>query len=133
MCNNQRRGVLQVRTEHSSWESEGDSPLHTNERVCSETVVMCGPENTTENDHKRSWILFAESFHDEFHDESVARTDGDVDENVSTTRPLTHRGPHNERARGKCGHEGRCESGARVQRPPGSAKNKGRGDSTGFR
>ena len=59
----------------------------------------------------------------------MARADGDDDENVSTTRPLSTGASHRACSRG-------CDTKTlRVWCPraaaPGSAKNKGRGDSTG--
>ena len=60
VCNNQCRGVLQVRTEHSSWKIEEDSQ-DTPMRGCAANNRDVWSGNTTENDHERSWILFAKS------------------------------------------------------------------------
>ena len=64
------------------------------------------------------------------HDESVARADGDDDENVSTTRPLSTGA--SQRACSRSATRGRCESGARVQRRQGLPRTKAEetGDST---
>ena len=121
VCNNQRRGVLQVRTEHSSWESEGDC-RNTPMRGCAVNNRDVWSGNTTENDHERSWILFAKSFHDEFmmsrwREPTVMLT------RTSVLQDPYSQGPHNERARGNA-TRGRCESGARVQRRQGLSRTK---------
>ena len=94
MCSSQRRSVLQVRTEHSSRESEGDSQ-NTPMRGVQQTVVMCDPEVS-----QRSWIPVCEEFHDEFmmsrwHEPTVMVT------RTSVLQDPSSQGPHNDSACGE--------------------------------
>ena len=96
--------------------------------------IRLGKANVTVKTHqwegvcsKQSWCVIRK-YHREagsclrrvpwrVHDESVAWADGDGDENVSATRPLTTGASQRACSRGAT--RGRCESGARVQRRQG--------------
>ena len=102
MCNSQRRDVLRVKTEHSSWESEGDS------------------QDTHENDDSQYPVC--EKFHDEFmmsrwHEPTMMVT------RKSVLQDPYPQGPHNELARG-VRHEDVASLVPRVQRRQGRPRKK---------
>ena len=121
VCNNQRRGVLQVRTEHSSWESEGDC-RNTPMRGCAVNNRDVWSRKYHRERSREKLDPVCEEFHDEFmvsrwREPTVMLT------RTSVIQDPCPQGPHNERARGVA-TRGRCESGARVQRRQGLPRTK---------